>query len=59
VDPFHEDAVATRPTVKPIAVVTGQILGYSARCEIVLAAFVGKGTTVVAAERSGRRWLPD
>ena len=43
------------PTVKPVAMVADAILDCSARGEIVLDAFLGSGTTVIAAERTGRR----
>jgi DNA modification methylase len=43
------------PTVKPVALVADAILDCSARGDIVLDAFLGSGTTVIAAERTGRR----
>ena len=43
------------PTVKPVAMIADAILDCSARGEIVLDAFLGSGTTVIAAERTGRR----
>jgi DNA modification methylase len=43
------------PTVKPVAMVADAILDCSARGDIVLDAFLGSGTTVIAAERTGRR----
>jgi hypothetical protein len=43
------------PTVKPVAMVADAILDCTARGEIVLDAFLGSGTTVIAAERTGRR----
>jgi DNA modification methylase len=43
------------PTVKPVAMVADAILDCSARNDIVLDAFLGSGTTVIAAERTGRR----
>jgi hypothetical protein len=43
------------PTVKPIAMVADAILDCSARGDIVLDGFLGSGTTVIAAERTGRR----
>ena len=42
------------PTVKPVAMVADAILDCSARGEIVLDAFLGSGTTLMAAERVGR-----
>jgi DNA modification methylase len=47
--------LALHPTVKPAAMVADAILDCSARGEIVLDAFLGSGTTVIAAERIGRR----
>jgi DNA modification methylase len=46
---------ALHPTVKPVAMVADAILDCSARGEIVLDAFLGSGTTLIAAERTGRR----
>src|SRR5215469_15521973 len=47
--------LALHPTVKPVGMVADAILDCSARCDIVLDAFLGSGTTVIAAERAGRR----
>jgi DNA modification methylase len=47
--------LALHPTVKPVAMVADAILDCSARRDIVLDAFLGSGTTVIAAERTGRR----
>jgi len=47
--------LAMHPTVKPVAMVADAILDCSVRSEIVLDAFLGSGTTVIAAERTGRR----
>jgi DNA modification methylase len=47
-DPVH-------PTVKPVALVADAIKDASKRNGIVLDAFGGSGTTLVAAERTGRR----
>jgi DNA modification methylase len=43
------------PTAKPIALVADAILDCTERGDIVLDAFVGSGTTILAAERTGRR----
>ena len=43
------------PTVKPIAMVTDAILDVTQRGDIVLDPFCGSGTTILAAERTGRR----
>jgi DNA modification methylase len=42
------------PTVKPVALVADAIMDCTARGEIVLDPFSGSGTTVIAAERTGR-----
>jgi DNA modification methylase len=42
------------PTVKPVALVADAIMDCTARGEIILDAFLGSGTTVIAAERTGR-----
>jgi DNA modification methylase len=47
--------LAMHPTVKPVALVADAILDCSKRRGIVLDAFAGSGTTLVAAERTGRR----
>jgi len=47
--------LALHPTVKPAAMVADAILDCSARGDIVLDPFLGSGTTVIAAERTGRR----
>jgi DNA modification methylase len=47
--------LALHPTVKPVAMVADAILDCSARGDIVLDAFLGSGTTIIAAERTGRR----
>jgi DNA modification methylase len=47
--------LALHPTVKPVALIADAILDCSARGDIVLDAFLGSGTTVIAAERTGRR----
>ena len=47
--------LALHPTVKPVALVADAILDCSARGDLVLDAFLGSGTTIIAAERVGRR----
>ncbi len=42
------------PTVKPVALVADAILDCSKRGDIILDPFLGSGTTVIAAERTGR-----
>ena len=52
----NRDAVlAMHPTVKPVALVEDAVLDCSRRGGIILDAFAGSGTTIIAAERSGRR----
>lgn len=46
--------LAMHPTVKPVALVEDAILDCSRRGGIVLDAFAGSGTTIIAAERAGR-----
>jgi len=43
------------PTVKPVAMVADAIMDCTDRNDIVLDAFLGSGTTIIAAERTGRR----
>ena len=47
--------MALHPTVKPVSLVSDAILDCTARGDIVLDGFLGSGTTVIAAERTGRR----
>ena len=46
--------LALPPTVKPVAMVADAIMDCSARGDLVLDPFLGNGTTLVAAERTGR-----
>ena len=46
--------LALHPTVKPVAMVADALLDSSARGDIVLDAFLGSGSTLIAAERTGR-----
>lgn len=48
------DLALLHPTIKPASMVADAILDCTARNEIVLDAFLGSGTTVIAAERTGR-----
>ena len=55
---FGEDRdaeLAMHPTVKPVDLVADAILDCSDRDGLVLDAFAGSGTTLLAAERTGRR----
>jgi DNA modification methylase len=47
--------LANHPTVKPIALVADAIRDVSKAGEVVLDAFMGSGTTILAAERTKRR----
>ena len=49
------EALSMHPTVKPVKLVEDAILDCSTRGGLVLDAFVGSGTTFLAAERAGRR----
>ncbi|WP_428334224.1 site-specific DNA-methyltransferase [Novosphingobium sp.] len=49
------DDLAMHPTVKPVAMVADAILDCSDRGDIVLDAFAGSGTTLVAAHKTKRR----
>lgn len=51
----RDEDLAMHPTVKPLAMVADAILDCSQRKDIVLDAFAGSGTTLVAAHRTGRR----
>jgi len=53
--PGRVEVLAMHPTVKPAALVGDAIKYCSRRGEIVLDPFAGSGTTLVAAERTGRR----
>ena len=49
------DELAMHPTVKPVALVVDAMKDCSRRGDIVFDPFMGSGTTIVAAERVGRR----
>lgn len=46
--------LALHPTVKPVQMIADAIMDCSKRGDIVLDSFLGSGTTVIAAERTGR-----
>jgi len=48
------DLLALHPTIKPVRLVADAIQDASGRGNIVLDAFLGSGTTVIAAEQTGR-----
>src|SRR6202035_2438134 len=47
--------LALHPTVKPVALVADAILDCSRRGDVILDAFLGSGTMLIASERTGRR----
>jgi DNA modification methylase len=49
------DDLSVHPTVKPVVLVADAIKDCSRRADIVLDPFMGSGTTLLAAERVGRR----
>ena len=51
----REASLAGHPTPKPLALVSDAILDCSRRGGIILDAFAGSGTTLLAAEKTGRR----
>jgi DNA modification methylase len=51
----RDEALALHPTVKPVALVADAVLDCSNRGGIVLDAFLGSRTTLLAAERTGRK----
>lgn len=52
----RRDDLALHPTVKPTALVADAIQDVTRRGELVLDTFLGSGTTLIAAERTGRRF---
>lgn len=48
------DLLGTHPTVKPVAMVADALRDVTRRGEIVLDAFLGSGSTLIAAEETGR-----
>jgi len=50
----REEELAMHPTVKPVALVADAIRDCSRRGELVLDPFGGSGTTLIAAEKTGR-----
>jgi DNA modification methylase len=49
------EELAMHPTVKPVALVADAIMDCSRRGDIVLDCFGGSGTTLIAAEKTGRK----
>lgn len=52
----RKEDLALHPTVKPTAMVADAIQDVTRRGELVLDVFLGSGTTLLAAERTGRRF---
>jgi DNA modification methylase len=53
--PGRLEELAMHPTVKPVAMVADAIKDCSDRKAVILDSFMGSGTTLIAAERTGRR----
>ena len=49
------DLLAMHPTVKPVALIADALLDASVRGDLVLDPFLGSGSTLIAAEKVGRR----
>ena len=54
-DRDRDSALAMHPTVKPVALIADAIRDCSRRRQLVLDPFAGSGTTLIAAEKTGRR----
>ena len=50
----EQNPLELHPTAKPVALVADAIMDCSGRGDIVLDSFIGSGTTLIAAERTGR-----
>jgi len=51
----RDDALAMHPTVKPVALVADAMRDCTTKGDLVLDPFLGSGTTIMAAEKIGRR----
>jgi DNA modification methylase len=51
----RDDALAMHPTIKPVALVADAMRDCTSKGELVLDPFLGSGTTIMAAEKIGRR----
>jgi DNA modification methylase len=49
------DMLAMHPTVKPVALVADAMRDCTSKADVVLDSFLGSGTTIIAAEKIGRR----
>jgi hypothetical protein len=54
-EPAALDELAMHPTVKPVAMLADAIRDVTKRNAIVLDPFAGSGSTLIAAEKTGRR----
>jgi DNA modification methylase len=54
-DPERRQDLVLHPTVKPVALVADALVDASNRGDIILDPFCGSGTTILAAEKTGRR----
>src|SRR5260370_16867904 len=52
----RREDLSLHPTVKPTGLVADAILDVTRRGDLVLDLFLGSGTTLMAAERTGRRF---
>ena len=52
----RREDLALHPTVKPTAMVADALKDVTRRSDLVLDTFLGSGTTLIAAERTGRRF---
>ncbi|HEY6393968.1 MAG TPA: site-specific DNA-methyltransferase, partial [Candidatus Binataceae bacterium] len=57
VTPRSERQSGSHPTQKPIALLERIITLWTRRDDLVLDCFLGTGTTAIAAEKLGRRWV--
>jgi len=53
--PDRSDQLEMHPTVKPVALIADAVRDCSKRGEIILDCFGGSGSTLIAAEKTGRR----
>ena len=51
----RRDELAMHPTVKPVALVADVLKDASRRSDLVLDPFAGSGTTIIAAQKTGRQ----
>jgi DNA modification methylase len=50
----REELLALHPTVKPVALIADALRDVTKRGDLVLDAFLGSGSTLIAAEETGR-----